>query len=139
VGVEFSFTTPSNQVTINLRIKIDTRTKTLQSFTAYTMGGGFPQLQIQKHPGFSVTIGTDLFCLVSATNYNTLKIVLDPFRDAYQRLILNNHSFDISQYKLITGAGPADPLFEAKLEILTNNKSAQDIYLANVIVTRNEP
>ena len=71
--------------------------------------------------------------------FNTLKAVIDFPNGKYDRVIVNDQSFDISQYTYYK-PGPAVVFFlYIAIEITTNVNANAYTYIDDVIITQNEP
>ncbi len=85
------------------------------------------------------TIATSLNLRGAVTHYHTIKLVIDLVTGKYVRLILNEHTFDLSAYNLQKAVSTLAPFIFCRFVVRTGVASNQSIYADDAIITQNEP
>jgi len=138
LGFEFSYAVDSINIYWDARLLFYTGTEQLYIEWRWT-GGSDRYLQIYDENGSWVTI--DSFQqLASSYFFHTAKIVFDTENKAYTRLLVDNHSYDLTAYPLRAEADTAnDAYMELYIYFYTLIALNLTAYVDDVIVTQNEP
>lgn len=97
------------------------------------------QLEVDNN-GSWVVIATGIKTFTNTYLFNTIKIVAD-FAGAkkYERVILNEIEYDISAYNLRTASSAIGRHLSIEIQLTTGVASSQVSYIADAIITQNEP
>lgn len=138
IGLEFSLSLSSLWDYVQVTLYLYTGTQNLfgvvrwyytdYELKAYDSGTGY------------VNVGTGKILGVAASNFNTIKFVLDMDTEKYVRLMFNNQEIDISTLNLhVVADTTTAPSIEVDVCLYSRDGYTDTLYLDNVILTAAEP
>lgn len=136
-GFEFSFTTNNNLEYIQLLFRITSGTH-LHTYTVrYYLASD--EVRIQNSDSAWVTIASNVDLLEYYYHFHTLKLVVDGENNQYVRLILNEVTYDLSDYAPTEAASDATPRLQITITAMNGTAANNTMYVDDAIVTHNEP
>ena len=94
-------------------------------------------LAIQRETGAMVAI--DAALALGTFSFHTIKLVVDFGLNKYVRLIVDQKTYDLSNYGLYSLASAAAPLLYAQADIQTLAVVSKTMYVDDILITKNEP
>lgn len=89
--------------------------------------------------GFYVPLITDFQISLSAKQFHTFKLVIDPENNRYHRLIIDSYAYDISDKALYKPDSDTSPLLQLFITAMPIKGFNAVTYIDDVILTQNEP
>jgi len=96
-------------------------------------------LAVWTGAGVWTTFATSVDLGSTATLFQTFKLVIDAAARTYQRLILNDTTYDLTSYSAPAGAGSATHFITARVRLVGRVGQNDKVYVDDVIITQNEP
>jgi len=96
-------------------------------------------VQILDDSGNYATVLTSEGITDTPQLFNIIKLVVDPQRGHYHRLILNSSEVDLSAYGCLAAESPIHPYIRCVFLNVGDGVNACPVYVDNVILTQQEP
>jgi len=137
IGFEFSWSLCPPDSTINLLITYRSGTHCIQPWIRYQPNTG--NLQYRDKNSVFQNLATALNLESHAHYWHTLKLVANYDAKTYMRLILNNHTYDLTDVPMYSYTDTDPALLTVQPTLLTDATNNPFIYLDNFILTQDEP
>ena len=86
-----------------------------------------------------IDLVTGLYLASSGELFSTVKLVVDFENEAYERVLFNSDTYDVSGIAYFEEASAADPQIRITLIVINETGNPGLIYVDDVILTQNEP
>lgn len=137
VGLEFGVCFPTSWSNFRISIRYDDGTD--QHRGGITLSDQADKIYYLDDAGANQEVD-DLIDLISLRNlYHQVKLVVDLSGDTYVRLMLDQTTYDLSDYALYTATSAAEPRLFVWLEVESRAAQNDYVYIDGVIITHNEP
>jgi hypothetical protein len=77
--------------------------------------------------------------ITSVPIFHSMKLVIDPVKGKYHRIILNNNLYEIPTIALGVAAAATNPLIYVQFTITNTDANSLTTYLSKIIIKQNEP
>lgn len=137
LGMEISFTMHTDISLLIVSIQLYNGTQFLEGYLKFDEDNS--KLQYYDSAGAEQDLETDLALYKDPDLFHTIKLVVDFVNNKYVRALLNEHSWDMSDYDLYSTASAINP--HIILTVYAKGAAAANatIHVDDLIVTQNEP
>ncbi len=137
VGFECRFIPLNGDGALDFMIKYQKPGTSLRYDATVRYNNNDGTLSIYNSSGGYTDLATSLNFAI--TDFSVIKLVMDPTNNKYDRLMLNNNDYSLSQYDIYSGNSVASESFKIEVQATTLANVSIKAYIDDVIATKNEP
>ena len=137
IGIEWSFSPQDKDMKVVIRLDLYDGTTYYAALIEVYANTGLCRLFNENSAYVDIaTVGR----LVASTHaFHTIKMVIDTDSKVYYRFVINNIEVDISTYPLYNTVSTSDKRLVIDMRVYTEEAQANQCFLDDMILTKNEP